>query len=427
MFCQNCGSVLPAGARFCTECGTPVPPAEEESAPRESEPVYNPGFTVPDPVPIPDPVTILPDLPDFPDYSFSPEIPSAPEIPKAPDLNRSYREPDPEPAEEPAPTAHSHGGYTPEPEEPAPAAYRPPVRESAPAPEDSGGYGYSVPGSGSAPRPAAPRAAVRTEKPRRSVLSRWWFWVLIIVLALLAFAVSSLLGLRGSFSSMISDTASGLSPREALLPADGNAPVIEDDFPPDAGPDDIPAGSGGLSALLGGVTLPDADTEPADTVNEPEPGGEEKPASGGSLSALLGGITLPEGDAAAPEGPAESADVSEPVHFIDAMGSDGTPAYIDLIGISDWVYRDGGKRYYAAEDESYFYIVSVTDEQLAEMEEEQVYWDRDEDSEDPPVYHLTGVMGTIDSDTREAFKEVFDLNDEDFDYYFGDDYLDAAP
>ena len=127
-----------------------------------------------------------------------------------------------------------------------------------------------------------------------------------------------------------------------------------------------------------------------------------------------------------PEDVEEPVEEDEAIHFIDAMGSDGTPAYIDLIGISDWVYRDGDKRYYAAEDESYLYIVSVTEDQLAEMSEEQVYWGRDEDSEDPPVYHLTGTMGTIDSEVREAFKTVFEIDDTDFDYYFGDDYLDAT-
>lgn len=131
-----------------------------------------------------------------------------------------------------------------------------------------------------------------------------------------------------------------------------------------------------------------------------------------------------EEPAAAPE-EAAAPDL-EPVHFLDAMGSDGTPAYIDLIGVSDWVYRDGGRRYYAAEDEDYFYIICVDDDLLAEMEEQQVYWDREEDADEPPVYHLVGCMGTVDSDTREAFKEVFEIDDEDFDYYFGDDYLDAA-
>ena len=123
----------------------------------------------------------------------------------------------------------------------------------------------------------------------------------------------------------------------------------------------------------------------------------------------------------------ESEKAAEPVHFIEAMGDDGAYAYVDVIGISDWVYFDGIKRYYAAEDEDYFYIVSVRGSQLAEMGDAAEYWNREEDSDDPPVYTLTGYMGTIDEDAREAFKYVFDLDDEQFDTVLGEDYLDATP
>lgn len=141
----------------------------------------------------------------------------------------------------------------------------------------------------------------------------------------------------------------------------------------------------------------------------------------GSL-AKKGGDAKSEGDEEA-----EAEPVEEPVHFIEGMGNDGAYAYVDLIGISDWVYRDGIKRYYAAEDEDYYYIVSVRGSQLADMEDIAEYWDREEDSEDPPVYTLTGYMGTISEDVREAFKYVFDIDDETFDRLFGDDYLDATP
>ena len=30
MFCTKCGALLPEDARFCTNCGTPVVPAETE-------------------------------------------------------------------------------------------------------------------------------------------------------------------------------------------------------------------------------------------------------------------------------------------------------------------------------------------------------------------------------------------------------------
>jgi len=124
--------------------------------------------------------------------------------------------------------------------------------------------------------------------------------------------------------------------------------------------------------------------------------------------------------------PEEPEEAEEPVHFIEAMGDDGAYAYVDIIGISDWVYKDGIKRYYAAEDEDYFYIVCVRGSQLADMADVAEYWDRDEDSDDPPVYTLTGYMCTIDEDVREAFKYVFDLDDEQFDKLLGMDCLDAT-
>ena len=128
------------------------------------------------------------------------------------------------------------------------------------------------------------------------------------------------------------------------------------------------------------------------------------------------------------EAPAEpAAPAAEPVSFIEAMGSEGVSAYVDAVGVSGLVYQENGKNYYAVEDTSYLYIVCLDDAQLAEMPAQQEYWNRDENAEEPASVHLTGIMETISEEGRAAFTEYFELTDEQYDFYFGPDVLNALP
>jgi NADH:ubiquinone oxidoreductase subunit 3 (subunit A) len=105
MFCRNCGNELPAGAKFCTQCGTKVIQA------RQPEPAPEPVF-VPEPEPAPE---------------FVPEPEPAPVFVPEP-------EPEPEPAPEPVFVQPGLKQPYVQPE-PAPETYDRTVRAFNPEPE----------------------------------------------------------------------------------------------------------------------------------------------------------------------------------------------------------------------------------------------------------------------------------------------------
>ncbi len=181
MFCEHCGSQIPDGSKFCTECGSPV------SAPE---------------APAPEPVSEF--IPTGISEPVSEFIPTGIPVPATDFISTGVPEPvtdfiptgipEPEPVAAPEPEAYSVPTLEPEPDTysaPEPAAYSVPGPDAPAAPGSSAGnpFGYSEIGSGAAasytPRPAAPQAPAE----KKPITKQWWFWAAIAVVAVILVVV----------------------------------------------------------------------------------------------------------------------------------------------------------------------------------------------------------------------------------------------
>ena len=177
MFCEQCGSKIPDGAKFCTECGSPIAaapapveqPAEDFSIPQSSAPGSAPTGA---------------ETPFWQQPSAEPAA-STWQQPAASDWHQPSAEPAASTWQQPA-------------AEPAATDWRQPSAEPAAEPRSTdSGLGYSTPGSGTShsyttPAPANPEI--------KSSGSRWWLWLIIglVIVALLVAAGYLLLRARTS-------------------------------------------------------------------------------------------------------------------------------------------------------------------------------------------------------------------------------------
>lgn len=237
MICESCGSRIPDGSKFCTECGARI------SAPAAE----TPGVILPDV-----PEVILPDIPDIPDVIL-PDTPVIPDISQS--ILRSSEEP--APAESPEEPAWSTVSQTPfVPERPAPAEspaesawsavsqtpaapYRP---APAPAASDTGAdssVGYStVSGYAYVPSEVSDGA-------RKPLYKRWWFWLIIglgaaafVVLLAAALIVYSARNVMPPIEDLPPEIESILSQAEDLDDIDDIPGFLENTFELPGDPDD---------------------------------------------------------------------------------------------------------------------------------------------------------------------------------------------
>lgn len=108
-------------------------------------------------------------------------------------------------------------------------------------------------------------------------------------------------------------------------------------------------------------------------------------------------------------------DTAEAESFYPA---DGVYAYVDAIGLSDWLYKVDSTVYYAAIDVyGNFYIVQLSSSTVDEMAAQRNYWDV-ESARAPAAYRLYGMTRSMDYETRSDIASVFDMDVAEFDKYF---------
>lgn len=107
----------------------------------------------------------------------------------------------------------------------------------------------------------------------------------------------------------------------------------------------------------------------------------------------------------------------------------GSIAYLDIVGVSDWLVKYGDDTvYYSAEDaEGYLYTVRLTKAQHRAMKEQQKYWEReDENAPIPAPYRVYGKVSGITSTIRSDLCEAWDMTKDEYDEYFGKTFLNCT-
>lgn len=119
---------------------------------------------------------------------------------------------------------------------------------------------------------------------------------------------------------------------------------------------------------------------------------------------------------------------TEALEFYPNDSETGTMGYIDVVGISDWLYQYDSAVYYTALDaEGYLYIVRLSDKQFKELAPQLEYFNDETDTVAmPEAFRLEGLVSNISSDARSTIAEVWQLTTAEYDQYFGAKYLDAT-
>ena len=128
-----------------------------------------------------------------------------------------------------------------------------------------------------------------------------------------------------------------------------------------------------------------------------------------------------------------------PYHLIDIMDAgekydifryrkDFIRAYIDVVGVSNWLYQYDSAIYYSVEDaEGYLYTVRLEDSQLEEMSAQADYWNRTtEDAPMPEPHRLVGYVQKTADNVRESLAQSWDITVGEYDQYFGANFLNAT-
>lgn len=113
--------------------------------------------------------------------------------------------------------------------------------------------------------------------------------------------------------------------------------------------------------------------------------------------------------------------------FFPSDSEVGSYVYIDVVGISPWLYKYDDAVYFSVEDtEGYLYTIRWTEAKRDKLTEYHAYWDREDDSMPmPEPIHLCGIASTVTNDTREALASVWDMSELDYNQYFGNLYMNA--
>ena len=124
----------------------------------------------------------------------------------------------------------------------------------------------------------------------------------------------------------------------------------------------------------------------------------------------------------------QGAEMPDPVEFYPDDTPAGTMAYIDVVGVSNWLYQYDSATYYSVEDaEGYLYTVRLEDSQLAEMSAQADYWNRTtEDAPMPEPHRLVGYVQKTADNVRESLAQSWDITVGEYDQYFGVNFLNAT-
>lgn len=120
-------------------------------------------------------------------------------------------------------------------------------------------------------------------------------------------------------------------------------------------------------------------------------------------------------------------EMGEPLQFDPNVNEYGQYCCIDVVGISNWLYKYDSATYYTAVDADWnMYTVQVSDSQYAQMSAQVQWWmSEDENEEMPAPYRLCGMVYNAGTDLRESVAQAWDIDASEYTLYFGATYLNA--
>lgn len=119
---------------------------------------------------------------------------------------------------------------------------------------------------------------------------------------------------------------------------------------------------------------------------------------------------------------------NDAAEFYPSESENGTMAYIDVVGVSDWLYQYDEATYYSALDaEGYLYTVRLSDSQFKDLKAQFDYFmSEDENAPVPEAYRLVGYVQNTPSNVRTNLAQVWEITQTDYDNYFGTKFLNAT-
>lgn len=124
----------------------------------------------------------------------------------------------------------------------------------------------------------------------------------------------------------------------------------------------------------------------------------------------------------------DKANMGEPTLFdaVDSRIDEYT--YLDVVSISNWLYKIDGSVYYVASDaEGYYYTVKVSDSEYGKMSAQYDYYMSDDpDAKMPAPYRLVGMATIANKDLKDTIAECVGLEAYEYEDYLGEMYLDAT-
>lgn len=119
--------------------------------------------------------------------------------------------------------------------------------------------------------------------------------------------------------------------------------------------------------------------------------------------------------------------------FYPSDSATGSYCYVDVVGVSDWLYKVGDyDTYYTIQDnENYFYIAKIPSSTIKKLSAQsaffEAYMNKEASIDDAPQpYRLYGVVRSVGSETKKNICDVWGFESTDYDRIFGINMLDAG-
>lgn len=122
------------------------------------------------------------------------------------------------------------------------------------------------------------------------------------------------------------------------------------------------------------------------------------------------------------------AEAGEPELFHPFDSPVDSYTYIDVVSISNWLYKIDGAVYYVVTDaEGYNYTARVPDSAFNKMDAQYDYYmSEDPNAKAPAPYRLAGTALLANKDLKDTISECVGIKASEYEDYFGELYLNAA-